>query len=85
MKHAYYLHKEHRIIMKRAYYLHKSLGFVNDYFGKIGPLVRTNIFRYYLMKLLGYRVTKIRQGKLCPICHRPSVRLPCFAQSEKKR
>lgn len=40
------------------YYLHKSLGFVDDYFGDIGPKVHTNIFRYYLMKILGYRVTK---------------------------
>jgi len=32
-----------------------------DYFGYKGPLVKTNIIYYYIMKILGYRTTKKRK------------------------
>ena len=45
--------------MKNNYYIHRSLGFVRDYFGEPGPLVQTNIIFYYVMKILGYRTSKL--------------------------
>lgn len=43
--------------MKKKYYAHRSLGVVKDYFGYIGPKVRISRFRYWVMKILGYRVS----------------------------
>ena len=46
--------------MTTRYYAHRSLGFIDDYFGYIGPKVRVSVFLYYIMKLFRYRVTKIK-------------------------
>jgi DNA-directed RNA polymerase subunit RPC12/RpoP len=42
------------------YYGHRSLGFVEDYFGTVGPKIEVCWFRYYLLKIFGWRVTKMR-------------------------
>jgi hypothetical protein len=43
--------------MKKKYYIHRSLGFVEDYFGHIGPKVKVSCFRYWIMRILGYRTS----------------------------
>jgi len=43
--------------MKTKYYIHRSLGPVKDYFGYVGPKVKVFCFRYWIMRIIGYRVS----------------------------
>ena len=44
------------------YYLHCSGGFAFDYFGGIGTPFRVSVFRAYLYKWAGYRMTRVPRG-----------------------
>lgn len=45
--------------MRYDYYLHRSGGRVFDYFGGIGRPYRVNVLWWWVMKLAGYKATKV--------------------------
>jgi len=44
------------------YYRHLSGGFAFDYFGGVGKPEKISFSHYVLLKLLGYRVTRVPRG-----------------------
>jgi len=44
------------------YYLHQSGGRAFDYFGGVGVPFKVSVLRFFLCKLAGYRVTRVRAG-----------------------
>lgn len=43
--------------MRKKYFTYKSLDFIEDYFGYTGPKIEIGFWKYWWLKITGYRVS----------------------------